>query len=106
MQLIKRDEPYTINHRLTKKIICFLDYCGTVMAHHERMNGRRRMVLFASDNDLKTLHRDGQFVLHDVPPVVFNLFGARFGRFRFLCKTPSIIVSPKKSFIFLTIAGL
>ena len=81
MQLIKRDELYTINHRFTKKIIYFLDYCGTVMAHHERMNGRRahlQNVLFAYDNNFVTLHGDGKFIFHDVLPVVFNLFGARF----------------------------
>ena len=58
------------------------------MAHHERMNGGRahlQNVLFASNDDFMTLNCG--FVLHDVLPVVFNLFGARFGRFRFLCQT-------------------
>ena len=51
------------------------------MAHHERMNvGRAHLqdVLFASDDDTMTLHGFGHVFLHDVLPVVFDLFGARF----------------------------
>lgn len=79
--LIKCDEPDIINHLLTEEVIDFFDDGRTVMAHHERMkSGRAHLkdVLLASDDDTMTLNCDGQFILHDVLPVVFNLIGTRF----------------------------